>query len=369
MAEEINMRDTIGQNRVKEILQSSKEKDRLAHAYLFYGQSGVGKDNLAISFAMGLNCKEKKLWGCSSCISCKSIRDLQQPGFIFIQPVPSLPKLMKQDIYYDLIRQRALHHINNPYDEVTFNPELTTLPKISIDVIKTIKRNVRLKSAKDTHRIFLISHADQMTKEACNSVLKILEEPPPKTIIILTTSKLGKMLPTITSRCQLIRFDPLSEEEIKQAMIKNFKISLEKANFLAKIAGGSLQKAEEIINAGFEETRSSALNFLEDCLNHDELISLTAVETFVKQRDKIETIKILKIVQLLVRDIFQIQIDLPHQLINIDVLKKLENFIKKYPDFDSEKALKHITGSIDLIEKNVYLQLIVFNLHQNLRKC
>jgi len=356
----------IGQKRIKDIFEASIKKNRLAHAYLFYGQSGVGKDCFALSLAMGLNCSRNKFWGCGECSDCKNILQLQSPFFNFIQPVPSRPGSMNKDKYYEIIRDANMERVNNPYREAEFPPTLTKLPQISIDEIRTIKQKIKFKIAEDKYRIFIISNIHQMSDQACNSLLKILEEPPPRTIIFLTTSALGNVLPTIISRCQLIHFDPLTKDQITDTLVTDNNIDRTKAAFIGEISDGSLQKALTIAEEGIEEFRKKAFDFLQKCIDPDELKALTYTEKFIKENDKIETKKILQNLQILMRDILQIKLGLTDQVINIDMRTSLAYLIDTYPGLDAENSLEYITKSVDLIDKNVYLDLIIQNLRQSL---
>ncbi len=359
----------IGQKRIKDIFEAAIKKNRLAHAYLFYGQSGVGKDCFALSLAMGLNCFKNQFWGCGECSDCKNILQLQSPFFMFIQPVPSQPSSMNKDKYYEIIREANLKRVNNPYCEAEFPPTLTRLPQISIGEIRTVKQKINFKIAEDKYRIFIISKIHQMSDEACNSLLKILEEPPPRTIIFLTTSALGRVLPTIISRCQLIHFDPLTKDEITETLVTDHNIDRTKAAFIGEISDGSLQKALTIAEEGIEEFRKKAFDFLQKCIGPDKLKALTYTEKFIRKNDKIEIKKILQNLQILMRDILQIKLGLADQVINCDMRTSLEHLIDIYPELDAENSIEFITMSVDLIDKNVYLDLIIQNLRQSLDSC
>lgn len=359
----------VGQKRIKDIFTSSIKKNRLAHSYLFYGQPGVGKDCFALSLAMGLNCSKNEIWGCGECKYCKNFLQFHNPFFTFIQPVPSRPNSMNKDKYFEIVREANRERINNPYHEVEFPSTLTRLPQISIDEIRTIKQKVRLKIAEDKYRIFIISKIQHMSTQACNSLLKILEEPPPRTLLFLTTSELGSVLPTIISRCQLVHFDPLTTDEISNTLIADFNINSTKAEFIGKISGGSLQKALQIAEEEFEDVRTKAYEFLAQSIHNDELKALTDAEAFIKINEKIEIRKILHTLQILVRDIMQLKLGLPHEVINVDMKTTLKNIVASYPELDAESSLDYLAKSVDLIDKNVYLDLIIQNLRQSLNDC
>ena len=359
----------VGQHRVKDILASSLSRNRLAHAYLFHGQAGVGKDAVALSVAMGFSCANKAVGGCGECSPCASIMNLEHPGFHLVLPVPSRPKSMKEDKYREILRERALQRIKNPYKEITYSPELSTLPIIGIDHVRAMKRNVMLKMAGGRQRIFFISHADRLNAEASNSLLKLLEEPPQNTILILTTSMPGRLLETIVSRCQAVRFDPLEEKQIENAMVEIWDYPRDQAKFSARLAGGSLQRALNLIDEGFEEKRNAAQAFLEISLEGSILRRVECVDDLVKPGNKQGVQETLRILEVWIRDLLYIDLGLPERIMNINREDYLLGFRERWPEFNAEAGMKCVEQAIDFIEKNVYLNLVVFSLSRELRGC
>lgn len=214
----------IGQRRIIGNLISSIENHRLGHAYLFTGPQGVGKDALALAMVLGMKCQNQIPGGCGVCAICSRIMRLEDPGFHFIQPVPSRPKSMKEEKYNEILRERAVLRLQNPYKPVHFAPELNTLPVIGIESVRSVKQESRLMLFGGGKRLILISQAEKMTVPAANSLLKLLEEPPDDTILLLTSSVPNQMLSTILSRCQRLHLDMLSENDVEEALIRRWKI-------------------------------------------------------------------------------------------------------------------------------------------------
>lgn len=360
--------NVFGQERVKKILISSLENNRLAHAYLFHGCSGVGKSAMGISIAMSLVCHEKVIGGCGKCPACLNIQSLQHPCFRLVLPVPTCPKGMNEKKYLGILKERLIQKMNNPYQKITYSPELTTIPVIGIDQVRTMKQELILKVPGGGYRLFLISHAERLTLSAANSLLKLLEEPPPGTLVILTTSLPGQLLNTILSRCQIIRFDTLQEEVIESALIERWEVDERKAKFFARMAGGSLQRALDLTEEGFEEKRQAALSFLEDSFEGDILNRLNGVEKLLNGRDRSELQFILQIVLTLLRDLFHLKAGHKELLINIDHFESLNRLHTEWPQFNVEAGMKCVEQAIDLVEKNVYLSLIVNSLSQKFNR-
>ncbi|MFC1502458.1 ATP-binding protein [bacterium] len=358
-----------GQSRVKQILASSLQRDRLAHAYLFHGQPGIGKDGMALSLAMGLHCTKDAQGGCGECPSCQKILRLEHPCFTLVLPVPSQPKKMKENKYNELIRDHALKRLHNPYQEINYSPEFSTLPLIGIDQIRALKKSVRFKLVEGQTRIILISHADRLTPTASNSLLKILEEPPRGTMLILTTSIPARLLQTIISRCQVIRFDPLPEKDVENALLSLTDISPEKATFFARVAGGSIQNGLSLYVNDFEAQRAQAISFLQAALDRNSLNRVDSIESLIQETDKQGMQKLLQILLIWLRDLMCLKLGDRGKIINFDRMDTLETFHKNWPKLDTGKAIKHVEQAIDFIEKNVYLTLIIHSLSVDLHKC
>ncbi|MCK5145798.1 hypothetical protein KAR48_03530 [bacterium] len=358
----------IGQERIQSLLTSALDKHRLAHAYLFHGQPGTGKDAVALGLAMQLICKQKMPWGCRQCTTCRQILNLEHPAYQFIQPVPSQPKAMKEEKYLEILRERALERIANPYWPVDYHPELTTLPVISINQVRAIKQSVMLKLGGSAYRIFHISQIDKMTAPASNSLLKILEEPPPRTLLILTTSFPGRILATIHSRCQNLHFQGMASETLQSALEDDWKIETQHAQFLSKMAGGSLQRGLQMADKEFDTHRQTAIAFLEASFDDNYIPLLDWVDTNAINNSKADTLEMLALLQALIRDLMQIQLGFEDRVINTHTLPVLRQFMAKHNSFKADIGIAVISQAIDYIEKNAYLPMALFSLSRRLRE-
>ncbi len=175
----------IGHKRIWNFLIKSAKNGRLAHAYLFVGAAQVGKRTLALEFARWLLCNKKiDNLACGKCRSCLDIEKKQHPDIFILAP-----------------RQEEKKGV------------IKTL-EIGIDEIKELQHRLSLFSFGSSYKVAIIDGIDGFTREAANSFLKTLEEPQKNTLIILTSSNWQAVLPTIVSRCQLIKFLPVTEKEI-----------------------------------------------------------------------------------------------------------------------------------------------------------
>jgi DNA polymerase-3 subunit delta' len=354
---------------VKGILDCAIERERISHAYLFYGQPGVGKNAMSIALARGLFCDIEPRGGCGSCKNCQSLLEGERPGFFPVLAAPKKPRQMSDNRYSEIVMERTKRFLQEPYRPVNFYPELTGMPLISIDQVRTMKKSVRLRTSGSSYRVFILPDAERMNQEASNSLLKLLEEPPQKTILILTSSFPGRLLKTIVSRCQQIRFDPLKDDEIAEALVQRGLTNRPHAAFLAKMSGGSLQRALACLDEEFGERRKKAVQFLEASLSDRMELRLSGITDLIALNDRSMITEVLQLMHIWMRDMLLLRSGNQGLLMNIDSIEELKRFSKKWPGIDLERGLSSVEGSIDYIQKNVYLQLVIFTLARKLYMC
>ena len=370
MAERIDTyMPVFGQERPMRILSSSRERNRLAHAYLFYGPAGIGKDAVAMGLARGLNCEQKEPWGCGSCGSCRKINNLEHPAFRLVLPVPSRPKGIKEEKYREILWDRTIQRIRNPYKRVNYTPEISSIPGIGIDQIRDLKKEVILKIPAGTTRVFLISQAERMNLPAANSLLKLLEEPPARTILILTSANADGLLPTIQSRCQVLRFDPLPDSVVESVLQSFLKVPAAQSRLYARMGGGSLGDALNIMDEHFEEQDAAAMTFLFQSVSGDAGERMAAADFLLNGFEKMDVYHILQALEIWLRDIVFLRQGRIESIIHQDHIQAITSFNEKALSFHVERAVELTARAIDLIDKNVYLSLIIFDLNENLFTC
>ncbi|MBN1480757.1 DNA polymerase III subunit delta' [candidate division KSB1 bacterium] len=345
----------IAQHRAKSILSRAIEHNRVHHAYLFSGPLGVGKEALALEMAKALFCKSEAEKPCNACANCRRIKTFQHPDLVFIFP-SSAKNVDEERAILDSV-------VANPYRRD--KPWAT--PTIGIEKIREIRHITTLKPL-EGRRVVIIAQADKMTIPAANSLLKILEEPPDTMHLILTASHVSSMLPTILSRCQEIRLGPLPDNEIEKALIEREKIEPEYAKLYSRISQGSYSRALEWLDESFGKQRERAVEFLRCCLK-DAKSQIDLVEHLVRSTD-VKTIKdILSLILLWFRDALML---LEHgkaeqYIINFDQLETLDRFISAFDFIDFPAAFMHVENSIQMVERNIQINLILFVLMSKLR--
>jgi len=189
------------QERVVELFQNAIRNNHLAHAYIFAGQEGVGKTSFSRELAKAIF-----LEACDACNNCQRITSDNFSDLFFILPEKN---------------SRV----------------------IKIEQLKYLQDVLKVKPLESQYKMVIIQSADKMNEEASNCLLKTLEEPPSYAIIILIVTSLESVRETIRSRCQIIRFSPLSAAVVKNILVNQFKLDNKQAERLAFISNGSIERA------------------------------------------------------------------------------------------------------------------------------
>jgi len=359
----------IGQVRVKQTLLTALRTGRLAHAYLFYGEEGVGKDAMALEFARVLLCEEGNEEACGRCASCLRVGQMQHPDIQLITALPvgksedmgdpPLAKLSQDDI--STIQEEYRRKGEDPYYTVVI-PRANV---IKISSIRELRREATMTAFGGKKRIFLISHAEDMEDSASNALLKTLEEPAGDCIIILTTSNREALLTTIVSRCQQVRFDPLAEEDIRSALHERESVDPSHAALVARLANGSYARARALLQADVFEERKFVVEFIRHALSGNALSVAEDVDRIAawKSRDQVQ--RFLLFVLLWFRD--ALVLSQGGYVINLDQHDELKRFVTRNPGADMLGAIAETERAISLLGRNTYIKLVIFTLATRLR--
>ncbi|MCX6561143.1 MAG: DNA polymerase III subunit [Candidatus Aminicenantes bacterium] len=220
--------DIAGNGRVKSVLRMALRRGRVPHALLFIGPRGVGKRATARALAQALNCRVGIDDACGECESCRAIVKYDELS----KRIGTHPDVLE----YELMEDKA---------------------KVKIDQVRELISLAYLKPMLGRKRVFIIDDADVLSEEAKNSLLKVLEEPPLFTHIILLSDNSAPVLPTIKSRCRILTFLPVSDEEVEKALIDR-GVEPEKARIMALVVRGNLERALDLDWDAIEAERREA---------------------------------------------------------------------------------------------------------------
>ncbi|MEW9123689.1 MAG: DNA polymerase III subunit delta' [Thermotaleaceae bacterium] len=321
--------EIIGQEKIIKNLVMEIQKDKIGHAYIFDGPEGLGKGMMATAFAQAILCKSFQQDACDICSAC-----------------------------------RKVYHHNHP-DMMIIEPEGASIKNKQIE---EFQQDLLLKPYESTKKIYILKNADQMTISAQNRLLKTLEEPPEYGVIILISTNINRFLPTIRSRCQVIKFNRNGEEGILSFLQKRYQLEREEAKILAAFSDGIIGRAIQLKeSSAFLEKREATIEMMDKILNRNPLDVFSVMDFFEKYKEDIY--EILDLMLVWFRDIL--------------VLKETqnENFLM---NLDKKRILREhgyrigypqISHIISIIEKskqdmkaNVNFQLIIENMLLNIQE-
>lgn len=272
--------------------------ETLPHALLLSGPAGTGKEEAALTLAQILNCHTPtepsvppsthfSSHRCGTCRSCRKIDAGTHPDIRVIEPEGS---------------------------------------HIKIAQIRDLCNTLLAKPLEATHRVILIKDAGRMNREAANALLKVLEEPPAGTFFILTTSQPSELLPTVLSRCQLVRFRPLSKETVVRCLMEESHLPQQQAESVAALSDGSLALARDMVSCkGGVDGWIAQRNWLFSALPLPGRGDLSHALAFaeVLGRDKEKAMGSLSLIGGYLHDLMVCQID-PERVVNRDLMPQLK---------------------------------------------
>ncbi len=271
-----------------EHLQKSIANQRIRHAYLIVGPDSVGKETLARALAMTLNCtnSDEQARPCGQCSSCKRIASGNHPDMI--------------------------------YSELD-----GTTGALKIEEIRSVTSKIALKPYEARYRIAILRDFDHARPQAQDALLKTLEEPPPQALLILLAPSTESLLPTITSRSQVIHLRPLAAETIYHVLAQHYGLSHEQADLLARLSGGRMGWAlQAMTEPAMLEQRTAAIDLLEN------LIPMTRAQRFEiaedLSKDKLGLYPLLELWQSYWRDVLLVCEGINDRPANIDRRATLE---------------------------------------------
>ena len=205
---------TKGQDRIIDLLKRGMQSQNIAHSYLLIGPPHVGKETLAIELAQALNCESADP-PCGQCRSCRHIAERKHPDVVFVN-----------------LKLAAELYRNSDEDEVA------PRTKIGIDCIRELQHMANMPAYEGKYKVFIFEETAQLSTPAANRLLKTLEEPPDNVIWLLLSSEESLLLPTVVSRCQILKLKPMKLSEIKEILEVDYGIEESKAELLSHLSQG-----------------------------------------------------------------------------------------------------------------------------------
>lgn len=301
--------DIIGQEHIKEHLQSSLRANKISHAYMISGEVSSGKEFIANIFAAALQCEEPKEDGspCFECHSCKQAISKNHPDII------TVGHLKPNTISVEDIREQIVNDIGiKPYN--------------------------------GKYKIYIVNEAEKMTVQAQNALLKSLEEPPEYVVMMLLTTNMQMMLSTITSRCVLLNMRPVDDSIVRQYLMKEVKIPDYQADICVAFARGNIGKAKKLATSDdFDNLREEAIRILKNIKRMDTSDMMDALKKLSEYKLSIDDF--LDIMTVWYRDVLMYKATMDTDAI---VFKEEDSDIQKCA---LQSTYEGIDNTISLIQK------------------
>ncbi|QDR83262.1 holB: DNA polymerase III, delta' subunit [Sporomusa termitida] len=301
------------------IIRAMLLADKVPHALLFTGPAGVGKSLAATLLAAGILCGGTGAKPCGVCQACLVFNRSAHPDFVLVRP-----------------DGRA----------------------IKIDQIRRLQHFAALTPAMGLRRVCLIEEAELMTVQAANSLLKLLEEPPPGFVFILVAGIAQPLLPTILSRCQKIQFQPLASSLLAQTLIARGYVPAA-AKVAARLSGGRMGAALELLAPEGLMNRNKAIELL-DSLREKRLAAVWERALTLDSLDTKEVVGILEFLVYLLRDIVLVAgRHSEHLIYNTDCMAQLKDWAGHWPEKQNILAIRAVKDTIRAIHGNANTRLAI----------
>lgn len=251
-------KDVLGLNYIKSHLIKSVDHGRIPHAQLFVGPEGSGTLAMAIAYAQYVLCQNTDGENNTGNAACNlKFEQFSHPDLHFAFPVTTTDQVKKHPVsshflpeWRTLLKEQPYGNLYDWYKRLGVDNKQG---QIGVDEALDIIKALSLKSYEGGYKIMLIWMADKMNTAAANKLLKLIEEPPNKTIFLLIAEDEEQIINTIRSRCQILHFPPLAEEDIKNGLVKQYSISEKDALAIARQSDGNYNKACDLVYQDSEE--------------------------------------------------------------------------------------------------------------------
>ncbi len=316
-------------------LRESLARGRLAHAYLFVGRRGVGKELLARELAKALQCRQPGPDPCDECPQCLKVEHDNHPDVAFVRLLEgSRGGTRRSQIVIDQVREE-------------------------------IQQPISYKPFEGKWKVFVVADAERMTEQAQNCLLKTLEEPPPRSVLVLLAERLEPFLPTVVSRCQVVRFRPLPSALVERILVEGHGLEPERARVLARLSEGSPGMALAYENDGTYETALWLVGELAGMAPGGEFaVASELVDRSSQAGSRLEDTRewlrpILDLLTLAWRDVFLRAAGFPDDLLTWPEAEPLAAWASELKPSEARRLLERTLLAREHLDANANIKLLV----------
>lgn len=310
--------DIVGQDSIKEYFQNVIAQEKLSHAYILKGEQSSGKEFVSKIIAMTLQCSNRQnidnmIQPCGNCPSCIQTMTMNQPDIIYVTLSDG-----KKSIGVSEIR-------------------------------KQVNDDVYIKPYKSKYKIYVITDADKMTKEAQNSILKTLEEPPAYAILILLVTNIEVLFETILSRCVILPMQPVREDELKKYLLEVVQIPSNRVNLCIAFARGNLGRAKQLAEQeDFEKMQKETLLLLKNVKQMDLFQVMSSLDNINEYKMGVNDF--LDLIAIWYRDVllFKATNDMNHLIFKEEIQQ-----IKNVANTSDYEGLERVLDAVEITKKRL----------------
>ncbi len=303
--------DIIGQEQIKEHLQNALKRNKVSHAYIINGERSSGKEFVAKVFAAALQCENPDVSSdvtepCGACHSCKQMASGNQPDVIYVS-----------------------HEKPGT---------------IGVEDIRTqINGTIAIKPYAGSRKVYIVNEGEKMTVQAQNALLKTLEEPPEYAVILILTTNVEALLPTILSRCVVLNMKPVKDSQVKNFLMKTMQVPDYKAEVCVAFARGNIGKAKMLAaSEDFDRVKEEAVTLLK-YINDMEISEIVAAIKKINEY-KLDVNDYMDILAIWYRDVllFKATHDVNHLIFREEI-----QYIRKVADRSTYEGIESVISALD----------------------
>jgi len=327
----VSFRDVPGQEHAIDFFRRALETERLAHAYILVGSEGSGKRRLARALGQYIFCENRTDDACGSCRACRRIASDAFPDF---------------------------HWYSRPEGK----------QQLVVEVIDQLRHDIHLKPLETDRKVFVLEDADKLNAASANKLLKILEEPPPESLLLLLALDVRDFLPTMLSRCHVIRLRPLTSDDLAGRLERESGCSPEEARYLSHFTMGSPGLAVKLAEGSFFTERDWLIDMMrslrpgEHFTPAEELFKQASTGSDSTQERREKLLRFLDVIALFYRDVFVSALGDGSVLINEDRTRDVETLAAALGAARTGKILGQITRAREAVASNANQKLLLENL-------
>ena len=314
---------------ILEKLIKNVRKGASQHAYIFEGERGAGSFEAAELFANTLVCEKSDIAPCGGCTACILAKSGNHPDIQVISHMKD-----KKNIAVEQVRELIKDAAKKPYE--------------------------------NGKKVYIVAYGDDMNEQSQNAFLKLLEEPPEYAVFVILAENIETLLLTVRSRCERIKFPPVSEAKIKEILEKSYP-GIVNADFLARYSLGNIEKAKQLADdEGFMPLRSGAFEILKKLLSNDIAQSYDVAE--FAELNKADADMILRLWLNFLRDIMIIQNDGAENVVNADYRDKLKAMADMTEENRVVTAVTEIIKAQEMLRRYVNLRTLILSMAFGIKK-